>query len=875
MLYKFIDNQGSFSVKNPSKYRCYFPLTNAAGTLLSAITPTLAGDIKRDNDTFLTPPASIEDLNSNLLCRRDFFLKTNKEMIRLSQTTKTDNLEAGILYHKLTKKIHNLKIETINFIPYNLDAEVMWVKITNLSKKTISFTPTSFIPLYGRSEKNIRDHRHVSSLLNRITLNKYSILLKPTMIFDEKGHRENQTLYYCLAYQDNLKAATGQFPTLEEFYGDGDILHPQAIERNITPTKKEKSSHQGKEACAAFCFKKTQLPPNATTQFCLIMGITENKQIIDKTFFQLNSFDKINISFENTRSYWTNYLSKIDISFNNKNLDNWLRWIKLQPTLRKLFGCSFLPHFDYGKGGRGWRDLWQDALTLLTTEPEEAKKLILHSLTGIRIDGTNATIITKNNSFLSDRNKINRVWMDHGVWPYLTLKLYLHQSGEIKLLNQELTYFCDHQLKRGQEIDKQDHDKDFVLRNKNGKIYQGSILEHILVQTLTQFFNVGEHNMTRLENADWNDGLDLAQDKGESVAFTFMYTHNLNDLCSLLQELEKHHKDISLLKEITILLDRITNPINYNNYDEKQKLLANYLEKTKQIDGEKITIKVSDLIKDLQAKINHYTTLLRKQEWLQEGFFNGYYDNKAKRVEGKINGKIRMLLTSQVFAIMSLVSTENQIKILWKSILKHLYDKKLGGFRLNTDFKSLYLDLGRAFGFSFGDKENGAVFSHMVIMLAYALYKRNFTKEGFRVLNSILKMANNSCAKNYPLIPEYFNSQGQGLYLYLTGSASWYNYTLLEQVLGLNFYYGNLHIEPKLLEENFFSKQINVNFFFANKEINLIFTLNKKKKLKCPLTIKNVTLENITLKHTSKFFALDKETILKTNAKKIKLTVEF
>jgi len=63
-------------------------------------------------------------------------------------------------------------------------------------------------------------------------------------------------------------------------------------------------------------------------------------------------------------------------------------------------------------------------------------------------------------------------------------------------------------------------------------------------------------------------------------------------------------------------------------------------------------------------------------------------------------------------------------------------------------------------------------------MFAHALYKRGFTKEAQEVLNSIYKMCLAAEAKIYPCLPEYFNAQGQGLYLYLTGSASWYIYTL-------------------------------------------------------------------------------------------------
>jgi len=98
--------------------------------------------------------------------------------------------------------------------------------------------------------------------------------------------------------------------------------------------------------------------------------------------------------------------------------------------------------------------------------------------------------------------------------------------------------------------------------------------------------------------------------------------------------------------------------------------------------------------------------MAQQKEWLSSGFFNGYYDNKGKQVEGKS----QMNLSSQVFAIMSGVATDKQIKKIWTSIKKHLYDKTLGGFRLNTNFGHSYLDLGRAYSFAYGDKEKWIFF---------------------------------------------------------------------------------------------------------------------------------------------------------------------
>jgi len=93
----------TFTVDNPQQYNLYFPLTNSDGTLLSSISPNLGGDIKSDNNHFITPPATIIDSKDNILCRRDFFLRINNKTIRLSDPHK-DKLEAGLLYHKLIKK---------------------------------------------------------------------------------------------------------------------------------------------------------------------------------------------------------------------------------------------------------------------------------------------------------------------------------------------------------------------------------------------------------------------------------------------------------------------------------------------------------------------------------------------------------------------------------------------------------------------------------------------------------------------------------------------------------------------------------------------------------------------------------------------------
>ena len=72
-LWRFIDEDGSFHVENPVDIsRLYFPLGNEAG-MLSSITPDLHGDIKTDQNHFLTLPVSTEDLH-NTRSARNFWM---------------------------------------------------------------------------------------------------------------------------------------------------------------------------------------------------------------------------------------------------------------------------------------------------------------------------------------------------------------------------------------------------------------------------------------------------------------------------------------------------------------------------------------------------------------------------------------------------------------------------------------------------------------------------------------------------------------------------------------------------------------------------------------------------------------------------------
>ena len=851
---QFTDNNGSFSVEHPENTSyLYFPLASEKG-LKSCVTPILGGDSKLDQETFLLEPVSSENLHSNR-ATRNFWLKSDDGRIT-SITGASDEqesrkftpdqekciLHAGFMWHCLerTSSAPALKLRIVSFVPWNNNVEIMHIAIQNQSEKVQNLTPYAAIPIYGRSADNLRDHRNVTSMLHRIETEANGITVCPTMSFDERGHRKNHTVYYVYGFSSLGQKPERFYPTVEEFIGEGgSYTHPRAVYESFNGVPCG-TSVAGKEAIGAFAFPEISLDPGQGIQYAILLGADTDRDEIRKIYEEYSSVEKIQAALDETIRYWA---EKVNVTFHtgNPDQDMFMKWVCFQPYLRRIYGCSFLPHHDYGRGGRGWRDLWQDCLSLLLMDPQNVGKMIENNYGGVRIDGTNATIIGNGEgNFIADRNNITRVWMDHALWPLITTQLYIDQTGDIDILNRKVPYFKDAQTERGRLRDQLwSSEQGNKQMTQADVIYKGSILEHLLIQQLSAFYEIGEHNIYRLRDADWNDALDMAPDRGESVAFTCAYAGNLRNLARMIRLLEAYsgQSETELLYEIQILLghDRAL----YDSISGKSEILHKYVKSCRHtISGQRFLISYASLASDLELKAEWLTEHIRNQEWIcgqeNEGWFNSYYDNHGQAVErySKKPGDVRMMLTGQVFAIMGQVASPQQIRQIVTSADRYLYRKDIGGYRLNTDFHELKFDMGRMFGFAYGEKENGAVFSHMTVMFAYALYQRGFAREGWKALRTLADTALDFDTSHiYPGIPEYFRSDGRGMYHYLTGAASWFMLTMITQVFGVRGEAGNLLMEPKLTAEQFDETgTASVQLTFAGKEFTVTYINSEHKE---------------------------------------------
>ncbi len=881
----FIDEAGTFQMRNPHRQNSlYLPLVNEAG-IFSAVTPSLHGDIKVSHNSYLTPPVSINSLHDSRSAinfwiqvdELDPWSATGNSALQIARHFTAEDeetiLEAGILWQRVTRK-HNeagLLAEVISFVPASEDrVELIKISVRNRSGMVKRIVPTAAIPIYGRSADNLRDHRHVTSLLQRASCVEHGVLVKPTLSFDERGHQPNLLTYAVLGIEQDSSAPKGFFPVVEDFIGEGGNLDwPRAIVQRVEPYFKAGMSVEGYESFGGLYFQPVYLSPGEEYSYILMLAIMEGEdpaRIVEK----YGSPDLFDTWLKKTNEYWQSKIKVPRFFTGDARQEGWLRWVTAQPILRRLFGNSFLPYHDYGRGGRGWRDLWQDILALLLMGEGDSGNDLINNFAGVRIDGSNATIIgSKPGDFKADRNNIPRVWMDHGVWSLVTTSLYIEQSGDLAFLLHPQLYFKDHLTARAQNVDNVwSPEQGTVLQTVDGVPYLGTILEHLLIQHLTPFFNVGEHNIIRLEGADWNDALDMAAQRGESVAFTAFYAGNLRQLSEWMLALQKLDlTNVDIAEEMLPLLDTLNEKIDYDSVSSKQELLANYFQSCRhKISGKRMSLRLQDLASDLKTKSDWLSNYIRTHEWLinSEGFgwFNGYYDNQGNRVEGDFPNGVRMTLTGQVFALMAGVANEDQVKEVIRSVDHYLYDNEVGGYRLNTNFGELLLELGRGFGFAYGHKENGAMFSHMAVMYANALYQRGMVKQGFKILDGIYRYCQDfSRCQIYPGIPEYIDARGHGRYPFLTGSASWYLLTLVTEVFGIKGRLGDMMLMPKLVREQFNNEGIaRVLTRFAGRELDISY-INPTRLDFGEYQIASVSLGDQLINHTAVMAILSRSLI--------------
>ena len=843
------DKHGSFTAVDPDQTsRLYFPLMNEAGMKTSG-TPELKGDISANFAQYLMPPVVTEDLPRTNNSRYVWLtfdnhspwslngLSSEQQSLKWTDNPEKSEIQARPGMFRLKRFHHKLAItgEISITVPNTADKVELWkVIIHNHGDVDQKITPYIALPLFGRHADNLRDHRQVTSMFQITSKLSYGVHLKPSIVHDESGHRINKTSYFAMGYGPQSEKPERIWTRMQDFIGEGGSLsNPQAVFQNLPEPDLNESDRNGVDAVCAMSFSPKTLKPGEEIQLHMLIGITDNSDA-EEIFSRYNTQNKVDSILDDTLNYWSDLTGQVEFETGQKDFDEWVPWLAFQLKCRQIYGNSFLPDFGYGRGGRGWRDLWQDLLSIFLVDPDSARNEIVNNLKGIRIDGSNATIIgNKPGEFKADRNNIPRTWCDHGAWPLFALNFYIQQTGDFEILLKEIEYWKDPFVFRSTEIDELwNEDEGNWLLTRNGDKYKGFVLEHILVQQLSAFFHVGEHNILLLEGADWNDTLDMAKNRGESACFQSFYAGNLGILIELLEVLKSRGMhSIGLLDELSALFDRSLNQgtINYGVISEKRELINKYFQSVRsRVSGRRRDFKVDELITDLKIKEEHAKKQIRSQEWISTdngGYFNGHYDDQGQAMHGNFPEGFRMDLTSQVMPVMFDVASDNQVLEVYQSARKILGDESSPGLKLCTPYPDIDMNIGRITGFVYGYKEHGSKWMQQNIMFMHGLFHRNHIQAGHEMFRDIFELSNDSAvSKTFPGIPSFYEPDDRGSYMYLTGSSTWIFLSLVTQIFGIRGRAGDLMLNPKLSDWFFDHKQeAKIKLNYRNQRVQITY----------------------------------------------------
>ncbi|MDR1195872.1 MAG: hypothetical protein LBL00_05285 [Endomicrobium sp.] len=762
--------------------------------------------------------------------------------------TSEPKYDMGLGYSRFSgkSKKHALSVSATVFVPNDEAAEIWIVEIKNDSDKTqtVDFIPA--VPIFGGSRAYVEYHRDVVRLYNKSKVTEHIEIL-PGLEWVEGSTDSSDICYFMGAQTQKGRKGNRFYSDRETFLGANNMwLKPQAIINNEAP----KAQCYGKEAVGAVEFKNIVIAAGKSEKFVIINGIAfgggkEAGKILKKYDYAgaQKAFDKLN-------AFWKERTSRVVITTGNKDFDvSWNKWWCYQLSMRYWFGNTGHPQTDYGSDFSGWRDFWQDMMAATVIDPKGLEERTIKTLEGIRIDGTNATrFFARTKEFGSD--EINGLWCDHPYWTAQTVMILVNFLGDYDFLFRPgIAYFKDAYRSRGEVKDLGWKAKTIEnQKTSNNSIYKGTVIEHLLTQLLTMFYDVGSSNLLKQKRADWNDAVD--QVKGENVTFTFGAALDCNELADLLEKAAKRKNiaEIEVFEELATLIDKWKTPADIPSKERKRKL-TNYLNKVNgKISGKKVKIKIDDILKDLRNKARLSISNANKKAW-NGSYYSGYIFDDGKAVDSifKKNALSKKDPSSDDFEMMLMPQTWSLVcggadkirsadKVI-DSVLKYLYDKKVGALKLNyPPYLKFDKTIGRITGFAAGTKENNAIFCHANLFFVWAMLKRDRAEDAFKIFSGINPLNHeHETFRSGPWIPEYYvssdnpNIAGRGEYPILTGSASWTRYVFQNFFFGVRGELDGLRIDPRLpANKDFAECSLSIDFRGAHYNIKFFNKALKK-----------------------------------------------
>jgi cyclic beta-1,2-glucan synthetase len=489
------------------------------------------------------------------------------------------------------------------------------------------------------------------------------------------------------------------------------------------------------------CFAQkllVELSANESVELTFFLGQSDDKESAINLIKNYRSRD-LNLVLDNVKNQWEATLGKIEVETPDRETDFLLnRW-----SLYQTLTCRYLARtaFYQAGGAYGFRDQLQDVMALVVSHPEITRAQILKACAQQFPEGD------VQHWWHPPSNKgVRTKCSDDSLWLPYTLHHYIKNTGDYKILDEQITFIEGRSLLSEEES---------AYYEPTKSIQTATVLEHCK-RILDRSMKVGAHGLPLIGSGDWNDGMNMIGHKGygESVWLGWFLYATLVNYSALVKDYYKDDSIVLWLKH------------------------------------------AEDLKHSLET-----------ETWDGAWYKRAYFDDGTP-LGSASNAECRIDSIAQSWSVISKAADIDRATKAMESVEKHLVKTGDNLLLLFTPpFDKTQHDPGYIKGYLPGIRENGGQYTHAATwtVIAFAMLGNgNKAYELFSMLNPINHTNTRAGVYKYKIEPYVVAADiysepphvGRGGWSWYTGSAAWIYRTGIEWILGLTVTENTLWINP-------------------------------------------------------------------------------